>query len=73
MDSNGRNIGLGDTTCFNLENNTLTDDMLIDCAPGEEYCATEILADWEPKDRVYHNGVNFQNAKSERSSILMKV
>ena len=54
VDSNGRNIGLGDTTCFNLENNTLTDDMLIDCAPGEEYCATEILADWEPKDRVYH-------------------
>jgi len=49
VDSNGRNIGVGDTTCFNLEDNPLTDNMMIDCVPGEEYCATEILADWEPK------------------------
>ena len=52
VDSQGRNIGVGDTTCFNIGDNTLTDDMLIDCKPDEEYCATEILADWEPKDSL---------------------
>jgi len=66
IDAFGNPIGIGDSDCWDTDK--LHKNMLTDCRPEQTYCATEMVADWQPMgDQVYRiiRGCSEEPAKEE--------